>query len=92
MAVLSRGLIKISSGPDLRRRRTKKATAATMAREPRTVPTAMPAFAPPERPSEPPETATGLAVVVAAGGSKSSEVTLKQGTWMLKSLASTKVW
>lgn len=66
-------------------------------------PTAMPALAPVESPLPPPdeEPAAGVCeadspvpaegVAVGVGASKLSLVTLKHGTWMLKSLVSTKV-
>lgn len=81
-----------------------KAKALTTARDPTMVPTAMPAMAPLLRPPpDPPEedeeaadvgvtvASATVSVAVASPESKSAEVTLKQGTWAVKSAASTRV-
>lgn len=80
-----------------------KAKAPTTARDPTMVPTAMPAMAPLLRPPPDPEdddeldvgvtvAAATVSVAVASPESKSAAVTLKQGTWAVKSAASTRVW
>lgn len=79
------------------------ANAPTTARDPTMVPTAMPAMAPLLRPPPDPEpeedepvgvtvAAATVSVAVASPESKSAAVTLKQGTWAVKSAASTRVW
>lgn len=77
-----------------------KARALTIASDPRIVPTAMPAIVPLLKPLEPPDDAEDVATTVALATavvsvespeSNSAAVTLKQGTWMLKSAASTNV-
>lgn len=82
-----------------------KAKALTTARDPTMVPTAMPAMAPLLRPPPPPDpedddaadvgvavAPATVSVAVASPESKSAAVTLKQGTWAVKSAASTRVW
>lgn len=79
-----------------------KAKALTIARDPTMVPTAMPAMAPLLRPPDPEDddaadvgvtvAAATVSVAVASPESKSAAVTLKQGTWAVKSAASTRVW
>lgn len=83
----------------------KKPIAPKIARPPMTAPTAMPALAPVDRPP-PPDDWLGvsdsdaerlvldgvLPEELGVGALKSSDVTLKQGTLMEKSIVSTKVW
>ena len=79
--------------------KSKKAATPTMARDPTIVPTATPAIAPLLRPLDEEEAeevavTVALATVVVAvesPESNSAAVTLKQGTSVVKSAASTKV-